>query len=226
MIKAFLHNNILLTGLAGLLAAILVGTGEFLLHYSAKGYGNQNPYKFMLNLSRQRLTLGHFIAVSSTPLYLAGYWHIYKMLKPAGGNLPAIVGLIGVYGMTMGSIWIGSRSLIASIVQLQAKGGGENELALSTLVTDYKLYSESLLQVIRVTIVLVSLGFIYLVYGGDTNYPRWMMVLNPFFLLAAVFLTYKIVPAIGKYIVPIAMNVSYGIFFIVSLTIAFQGGVS
>jgi len=39
MITDFLHNNILLTGFAGLLAAILVGTGEFLLHYSAKGYG-------------------------------------------------------------------------------------------------------------------------------------------------------------------------------------------
>ena len=171
-------------------------------------------------------SIGHFIAVSSIPLYLVGFWHIYKMLEPAGGFLPAVVCLIGVYGIIMGSIWIGSRALIASIVQLQANGDGATEAATSTLITHYKFYNESLLQVIRVTTMLMSLGFIYLVNGGQTHYPRWMLVLNPFFLLLAVFLTYKIVPAIGKYILPMAMNVSYGIFFIISLIIAFYGGVS
>ena len=157
---------------------------------------------------------------------LAGLWHIYKMLQPAGGFLPAIVALVSVYGITMGGIWIGSRALIAAIVQLQAKGDGATGAALSTLVADYKFYSESLLQVIRVTTMLMSLGFIYLVYDGHTHYPRWMLLLNPFFLLLAVFLTYKVVPIVGRYILPMAMNVSYGIFFIVSLIIALYGGVS
>lgn len=198
-------DKIIVTGLIGLAAAILVGTGEFLLHYTPAGYGSKIPYHFFHDISPKRLLWGHFIAVLAAPFYLVGFWHLYQMLAPAGGKLPAIVALIAGYGFIMGIVWIGSRAMIAAIVQNQTPANGE-------LIASYQLYSESLLQIIRITTLIMSAGFIYLVWTGTTNYPLWMWVFNPFFILVSIFLIYFITPAIGKYIMPIAMNVTYTLF--------------
>lgn len=208
------ENPLLLSGLIGLLAALLVGGGEFLLHYSSDGYNNRLPYHFMKSLSRRRLIVGHFLAVLAAPLYLVGYWHIYKMLAPAGGVLPTLTVLVGGYGFIIGAVWIGSRALIASIIQTPK--------AIPSLIADYQLYSESLLQIIRITTVVMSLGFIYLVWQGTTFYPPWMAIFNPLFLLILAFLSYAWAPSVGKYVIPIAMNVAYAIFFMLSLIIAFH----
>lgn len=207
------ESSLLLSGLVGLLAAILVGGGEFLLHYSAEGYQDKSPYHFMKNISQYRLIVGHFLVVLAAPLYLVGYWHIYEMLEPAGGILPILTTLIGGYGFVIGTVWIGSRALIASIIQTP-------KTALS-LITDYQLYSESLLQIIRLTTILMSLGFVYLVWQGTTLYPQWMVIFNPLCLLILALLSYVWRPSVGKYIMPMAMNVAYAVFFMLSLAIAF-----
>lgn len=212
-----MDDKIVLTGLIGLVAAVLVGTGEFLLHFTNQGYDSKIPYHFMLDISRNRLTIGHFIAVLAAPLYLVGFWHLYKMLEPAGGNLPLITTMVIGYGFIMGIIWIGSRAMIGSIIQSKI---GPSDLA--ALIQSYQLYDESLLQIIRFTTLLGSAGFIYLVLNGNTAYPNWMWVFNPIFLLVSVFLIYLIIPAVGKYIMPIAMNVTYTIFFALSTYIAFR----
>ncbi|MCC5015060.1 MULTISPECIES: DUF6796 family protein [Legionella] len=212
-----MDDKIVLTGLIGLVAAVLVGTGEFLLHFTNQGYDSKIPYHFMLDISRNRLTVGHFIAVLAAPLYLVGFWHLYKMLEPAGGNLPLITTMVIGYGFIMGIIWIGSRAMIGSIIQSKI---GPSDLA--ALIQSYQLYDESLLQIIRFTTLLGSAGFIYLVLNGNTAYPNWMWVFNPIFLLVSVFLIYLIIPAVGKYIMPIAMNVTYTIFFALSTYIAFR----
>ncbi|KTD02848.1 DUF6796 family protein [Legionella feeleii] len=212
-----MDDKIVLTGLIGLVAAVLVGTGEFLLHFTNQGYDSKIPYHFMLDISRNRLTVGHFIAVLAAPLYLVGFWHLYKMLEPAGGSLPLITTMVIGYGFIMGIIWIGSRAMIGSIIQSKI---GPSDLA--ALIQSYQLYDESLLQIIRFTTLLGSAGFIYLVFNGNTAYPSWMWVFNPIFLLVSVFLIYLIIPAVGKYIMPIAMNVTYTIFFALSTYFAFR----
>lgn len=208
-------DKIIIAGIIGLIAAILVGMGEFLLHYTASGYDSEIPYHFFYDISRKRLLWGHFIAVLAAPFYLVGFWHLYQMLLPAGGKLPAAVALIAGYGFIMGIVWIGSRAIIAAIVQSKTPVIGE-------LISSYQLYNESLLQIIRVTTLLMSVGFIYLVLTGTTNYPMWMWVFNPFFLLMSIFLIYFLSPAVGKYIMPIAMNVTYTVFFALSTYFALR----
>ena len=211
----------LLAGAIGLLASILVGVGEGLLHYAPEGYVGPNPYDFMLPLSGKRLAYGHFIAVLASPLYLIGYWHVYKMLAPKGGGLATFITLAAGYGFVIGSVWIGSRAMIAGIVQFEAHTSGQ-EVSMAPLVTQYQFYMESLLQVIRVTTLIFSVGFIYLVWKGKSLYPTWMIFFNPFVLLLLVFLTYFTVPSIGIFIFPVAMNVAHFIFFGASLVIALK----
>lgn len=209
------NKLIVLAGLIGLLAAMFVGLGEFLLHYSTLGYGSEHPYGFMLAISAERFTYGHFIAVLAAPFYLIGFWHIYKMLQPAGRILPAAITMIAIYGFIMGIVWIGSRAMIGSIIHLETQSVDPSSLGL--LIHDYQLYSESLLQIIRITTFIFSAGFVYLVFRGKTNYPKWMWLVNPFFLLLLVFLIYFTMPRVGQYLAPIAMNAAYTVFFLFSL---------
>lgn len=208
------HNHVILTGLIGILAAILTGTGEFLLHYSEAGnYADDGKYMFLLDVSTFRLNLGHFIGVLGAPLYLVGMWHIYLGLKPFNQKIALILFLISSYGFVLGAVWMGSRSGIALLAQANAATPMDT---LQTLIDYYILHNETLLQFIRVTTLLTSLGFIVMVLSGKTLYPRWMAIFNPIILLILSFVLFWLAPSVGKYTLPIALNVGYFLFFCIS----------
>ncbi len=206
------HYHIFITGIIGLLAAILVGAGEFLLHFDPLTRFSENSYDFMLAASDQRQTWGHFLGVLGGPLYLVGCWHIYLMLKPAGQKLAFAGFFICAYGFVMGLIWISSRGSIGALIHLPETGG-----SIEGLVALYQLRYESLLTIIRVTTITISIIFVYLTLTGRSHYQKWHAAFNPILLLLMSFVIYAISPVIGKYIMPIALNVAFGIFFIMSL---------
>jgi len=69
-----------------------------------------------------------------------------------------------------------------------------------------------------VTTLIISVIFIKMVLTGKTRYPKWMAATSPIVLLLLNFVIYLIAPAIGKYVMPIALNVGFTLFFILSLT--------
>jgi hypothetical protein len=211
------HNIIKITGLIGIIAALLVGTGEFLLHFSPLGdYADDGNYAYLLQVSESRVTLGHFFAVIGAPLYLVGFWHIYLGLKPYGKIIPLVNFFITAYGFIFGTIWIGSRASIVLLAQANSAAVGANKKILRELMDFYMLHSETLLEVTRITTLVSSLAFIVLVLTGKTLYPRWMAIFNPILLLVSSFILFAIAPSIGKYTLPIALNVGYFIFFTLS----------
>ncbi|MEP0961531.1 MAG: DUF6796 family protein [Roseobacter sp.] len=201
---------IMITGQVGLAAAILVGIGEFLLHYD-KLARYTDTFAFFEGVTRERATIGHFFGVFGAPLYVVGAFHIYLMLRPAHEVAARFAGLVMAYACIVGAVWIGSR---ASAVELVAAGSIKEQLDL------YELRYESLLQVVRAGVLALSIIFIWLCLTGRSYYPRAMAVLNPIFLIIVAFIIFFTVPAIGKYIMPIALNVSYLILFSVSLRVA------
>ena len=201
---------ILITGLIGLLAAHLVGIGEFLLHYDSLARYT-DTFAFFKGVTRERATIGHFFGVLGAPLYVVGAYHIYLMLRPANETAARIAGFVMAYGCIVGAVWIGSR---ATAVELVAAGGVEDQLAL------YELRYESLLQVVRAAVLVLSVIFIWLCVTGRSHYPRMMALLNPIFLIIVSFIIFFTVPAVGKYIMPIALNVAYFVMFSASLFVA------
>jgi hypothetical protein len=202
-------SNLKLTGIIGLVGAILCGTGEFLLHFDP--LARFSGYDFMADISDARLTAGHFFAVVGVPLYFVGMWHIAQMLKPAGEKLSNLLFLIGSFGFLYGAMWMSSRASIGSLVHYP-------ELINQTnLVSLYELRSETLLQVIRVTTLVISIIYIFLVLNGKSRYPKWMAATSPIVLLVLNFVVYLIAPAIGKFVMPIALNVGFAVFFLLSL---------
>jgi hypothetical protein len=206
------HYMIMLSGLFGLLAAILVGAGEFLLHFDPLARFSSDSYDFMLATSNPQQTLGHFLGVFASPLYLVGCWHLYLMLKPANKTLAFLGFLIGAYGFILGGDWISSRASIGAL--MHSTNMIDNMEELTQL---YQLRYESLLTIIRITTLLMSVIFIYLTLTGKSRYQRWQAILNPILLLLSSFIIYLISPAIGKYMMPIALNIGFALFFSMSL---------
>ncbi len=200
------------TGVIGLIAAILVGTGEFLLHFDPLARFSETSYDFMLAASDERQTIGHFLGVLGGPLYVVGCWHIYLMLKPANQALAFVAFVLGAYGFMIGADWISSRASIGAIVHLQQSG-----VAVESLIQLYQERYESLLTVIRISTFILSLIFIGLTLTGRSHYQKWHAILNPILLLVSSFIVYIVNPDIGKYLMPIALNVAFGIFFVLSI---------
>ena len=205
---------LVITGVIGLVAALLVGWGEFLLNFDDLARYSEVNYDFMLGTSDNSFSRGHLIGVLSAPLYLVGCWHIYLMLKPAHQKWAMVAFLISSYGFIVGAVWIGSR---ASVGTLANQPDTEQ---IRMLIELYQYRYETLLAVIRTTTLILSLIIAALVLTGKSHYPRWIAIINPIFLILASFILFAVFPAIGKYPLPIALNVSFFIFLLISINYA------
>lgn len=205
---------LVLTGLVGLTAAVLVGIGEYLLHYDAMARFSHGGYDFMTDVSTDRATRGHFFGVLGATLYPVGCYHIYLMLKPANQRIALGAFLLAVFGFIVGTVWIGSRASIAALIQLPPSP------QTTELIGLYELRYETLLQIIRVTTLILSVAIIALTLTGRSLYPKWIALFNPIVLLVANFALFAIAPEIGKHSMPIALNVAFFGFFLLSVLVA------
>jgi len=145
-------NHIKLSGILGLVGAILCGTGEFLLHFDECRLGlGETGFDFMINTSET------------------------DMIKD------------------------------------------------TNLIDLYNLRCESLLNIIRVTTLVISVIYIKQVLTGQTRYPKWMSATSPIVLLVMNFIVLVVAPEVGRYVAPIALNVGFSLFFMLSLTFGNTG---
>lgn len=210
MDKSSLDEYKWITGVIGLCAAILTGTGEFLLHFDPQDRYAEG-LAFFQGIGEGRTNWGHFLASFGAPLYAVGGFHIFLMLRSANARWAFILFIIMAYGCALGGVWIGSRASISAIVN------APQYLELGNLIALYDFRYESLLNVTRVVVLLVSIIYIWLTLTGRSSYPKWMAFFNPIILLLLSFVVWFIIPDVGKYMMPIALNIGFGIFFIISL---------
>jgi hypothetical protein len=114
-------------------------------------------------------------------------------------------------------VWIGSRVYPAILVQ--AREAATNDAArdqIAILLSRASFYNETTLIGLRIGVLALSGIFVWLVMSGRTSYPRWFAALNPILLVLGCFLIYFLLPSIGGYLMPIAMNVAHFILFSVS----------
>ena len=200
-------------GYLGLLASIIVGVGEYLLHYNNHVLEFSKNYEFLKLVTKENLTTGHFLAIIGLPLYFAGYFHIYRMLKTGNKFLAVSVLLLGLISFAVGGIWIGSRAFLGTIVHMQ---GDLSVINYQIILDNYTLHLEALVKILRVVIALLSVFFVAAILKGETQYKKWMAFFNPITILLLLVLSLQI-PSIGKHIGPILMNVTHFILFTISL---------
>ena len=208
------NTTIKVLGYLGLIGSILVGFGEYLLHYSANILDYAENYEFLSFVDLDSMTTGHFLAVIGLPFYFAGYLHIYQMLKPGSEAFARMVLAIGFVAFAVGGIWIGSRSSIGNIVHLKEVMNSET---YQTLLTHYTDHLEILVKALRIIIALLSVVFSIAILKGGTYYKKWMAIFSPIVILILLVVLGRLIPSIGKHMLPILMNVTHFILFILSL---------
>jgi hypothetical protein len=201
-------------GYLGLLASILVGLGEYFLHYSPHILEHAEEYAFFKYVPLENLTTGHFLAVIGLPFYFAGYLHIYRMLKSGNETLARLVLAIGFIAFAVGGIWIGSRASIGNIVHLK---GTMDPTIYQNLLADYTSHMEVLVKALRIIIASLSVVFVIAILKGGTYYKKWVAIFNPIVILLLLVVLGKLIPSIGKHMLPILMNVTHFILFTLSL---------
>jgi len=200
-------------GIAGCIAAILVGVGEFALQYTPNGgLEDATEYLFFNDVSPERLSFGHFLAVLAAPFYIAGYWFLSKKLEPAGPKQARAFFFIGAYAFAVGTAWISQRFFIASTVHEIAAGNN-----LQDLLALFSEHNEPFVNVLRIAMLLVSILWIKLILSGKTEFPKWMAIFSPIVLLALMFALYFFKTPLGLYVLPVAMNAAHFIVFVLAV---------
>jgi len=214
----FRRRELVITGILGLTAAILVGIGEDMLQFIVGGDYADPSYAYFGKIDPNSQTMGHFISVLAAPLYLVGYWHLSRMLEPASKRWSLIFFLVGAYAFVVGTAWMGGRiNLALTVHEIQAGNAG-----LTGLLEKIAAHNEPLINVPRVAMVLLSIIWVPLILTGKTRYPKIMVLANPAIILGSIFSLYFSVPAIGVYILPAALNVTHFVIFSLSLWFAFK----
>jgi hypothetical protein len=125
--------------------------------------------------STERLAAGGLAGVFSTPLYLAGIWHIFEASKPGGTrwSFPPFLPLVTAFSIA--PFVHGSFFYVAEILKTVGQVDQSAQPAVVALATRARLW---LFIAYGVLAVPALIGFVWLTIAiarGKTLYPRWVV---------------------------------------------------
>jgi hypothetical protein len=200
------NGNIKILILLGLLGSVLVGIGEYLLHFLPEGPGGE--VSMLEHVPLKRASIGHFFAVFGAPLYFAGYYGLREFLKKSSETLANMLLILGVLAFFIGGIWISSRYFGAEVLQ-RSQGTADYSFYLQSYEDHYQV----LVWVLRIIIALLSVVYVLLIMKNKQGLPKWLAIFNPLVLLIIIISSLVWFNPLGVHIAPIAMNVTHFIFF-------------
>ena len=192
--------------LAGIAGSVLVGIGEYLLHFLPQGPGGE--IAMLEDVPLSRASKGHFFAVYGAPLYFAGYYGLMKVFYAQQKKLAYLLFSLGVLAFFIGGIWISSRYFGAEVLQ-RTSGTPDHVFFLES----YEKHYQSLVWSLRIIVAAISVVYIVLILNNKQGFPKWLAIFNPIILLIITISSLVWFKALGVHIAPIAMNVTHFIFF-------------
>ena len=144
--------------------------------------------------STERLAAGGLAGVFSTPLYLAGIWHIFEASRPGGTrwSLPPFMLLVTAFSIA--PFVHGSFFYVAEILKTVGHVDPSAQPVLVALATRATLW---LFVAYGVFAVAASVGFTWLTVAiarSKTLYPRWVALVNPLVCMLAGLLIDRVLP--------------------------------
>lgn len=192
--------------LVGLLASVIVGIGEYLLHFLPEGPGGE--VTMLEDVPLARASTGHFFVVFGAPLYFAGYYGLKLFFTKTSVQLANAIFVLGVLAFSIGGVWVSSRYFGAEVLQRSA-GTPDHEFYLQS----YEAHYQVLVWALRIIVAAISVTYITLILKNTQGLPKWLAIFNPIVLLIIVISSLVWFNPLGIHIAPIAMNVTHFIFF-------------
>jgi len=199
-----LNNKQLL--IIGLIASVVVGAGEYLLHYLPSGPGGE--ISMLQDVPLKRASKGHFLVVFGAPLYFAGYYGLKNIFKPTSPLLARFLFIAGVLSFSVGGVWVSSRYFAAEVLQ-RSVGTVDHAFYMQS----YEEHYQVLVWALRLLVATVSILYVTLILKNKQGLPKWLAIFNPIILLIIVISSLFWFTSLGNHIAPIAMNVTHFIFF-------------
>ena len=194
----------------GIVASIVVGIGEYLLHYLPSGPGGE--ISMLEDVPLGRASTGHFLVVFGAPLYFAGYYGLKKLFMPTSPLLARLLFVCGMFSFSIGGVWVSSRYFAAEVLQRSA-GTIDHDFYMQSYSDHYQV----LVWALRILVALISILYVLLILKNKQNLPKFLAVFNPIVLLIVVISSLVWFKPLGIHIAPIAMNVAHFIFFLIIL---------
>lgn len=191
----------------GILGSVIVGIGEYMLHFLPDGPPGETSMLEYVPL--RRASQGHFIAIFGVPLYFAGYYGLKEFFKRVSSpTLAHVLYILGFLAFSIGGIWISSRYFGAEVLQ-RSSGTADYAFYLKSYENHYQI----LVWALRIIIAALSIVFVILILKNHSGIPQWVILCNPLLLLIIIISSLLWFKTLGVHIAPIAMNVSHFIFF-------------
>jgi hypothetical protein len=148
----------------------------------------------VLASSTARLAAGGLAGVFSTPLYLAGIWHIFEASRPGGTrwSLPPFLLLVAAYSIV--PFVHGSFFYVAEILKTIGQVEPSAQPALIALATRAGVCLVIAYGVLAVLAVVGFAWFTVAIARRRTLYPRWVAVANPLVCMLAASLIHRVLP--------------------------------
>ncbi|MEM7800145.1 MAG: DUF6796 family protein [Chloroflexota bacterium] len=192
---------ILVTGLLGILAAILIGISDALLiGQPISGadlyFGGKQEYELMVGKSPATLMWGSLGGIV-IPMLIIGYWHWYIGMVNVGRRwarltmITMILGLLGgmVFHFTLGMIGITYQALL-TMPDETSKG-----LIDSLILNLYRFFVSPAALVAIVGFLPASILFFIPTIRGKTVFPRWYAFSVPIIAWPLCLLLATLIPA-------------------------------
>ena len=192
--------------LIGIIASVIVGIGEYLLHYLPGGPGGE--ITMLQDVPLGRASVGHFFVVFGAPFYFAGYYGLKNIFKPTSPLLARMLMIGGILSFSVGGVWVSSRYFAAEVLQ-RSIGTPDHAFYLQS----YEEHYQVLVWALRIFVALVSVLYVILLLKNKEGLPKWLAIFNPIILLVIIISSLFWFEALGNHIAPIAMNVTHFIFF-------------
>ena len=194
----------------GLIASVIVGIGEYMLHFLPGG--PEGEISMLEKVPLERAGIGHFLVVFGAPLYFAGYYGLKKFFHSTSPLLSQLLFVGGMLSFSVGGVWVSSRYFAAEVLQ-RSLGTPDHAFYLQS----YEEHYQVLVWALRFLVAAVSAIYIWLVMINKKRVPKWYAVFNPIVLLAIIISSLFWLKPLGVHIAPIAMNVTHFIFFLMIL---------
>lgn len=221
-------ENILLplriSGTLAFLGAFLYAIGDVLLLASKVNldeYPKLKPFVKLLSdaekmivLSPNRMIWGALLGVFGTPLYVAGYWHIYQGL--GGANASAVLAVVGLFGTAsvLGAFVHGTFYYMGEYVHALNNVSDESQAVVVQMIERHKKVLIISYAPVMIFILIASILFSILVASGETSFPIWLTWTNPFTLTIAWLVIKRILPQFARDATEGAgFNIAFMVFF-------------
>ena len=193
-----------ISGLLAFLGAFLYAIGDVLLLASKVNlaeYPKLKPFAKLLSdaekmivLSPNRMIWGALLGVFGTPLYVAGYWHIYQGL--GGANTSAVLTVVGLFGTAsiLGAFVHGTFYYMGEYVHALNNVSEESQTVIVKMIERHKKVLIITYAPVMIFIVIASIWFSILVASGQTSFPLWLTWINPLTLTIAWLVINRILP--------------------------------